>query len=308
MDVRRFYVISPRGEQGPFSVEELNEELAAGRVMAQQQVRTGMGTMIGTVREVLIAPEALWNTAETGSGLTAVAMAQKRTRLVSLVVLGLTLVPALSLMLLLGWGQETNTRGDSASKTPAAETRPAPSVALPPPPAAPVHTTTSPASRPAAATTNTTPAPRPETATSTAVVQQEANGVLTLSAASAIITSKTARLQGKGGDKPIIGSWNDKDGGVEWKTLITRPGKFRVVVTYACNRSGAGAILKLAAGDGFINGVLQDTGSWDIYKPHTLAQPMTIATTGPVTISLSPQEKKSSAFMKLVGIVLTPVP
>lgn len=288
-------------------MEELNEELAAGRVTPMQQVRTGMGTMIGTVREVLIAPEALWNTAETGSGLTAVAMAQKRTRMVSLVVLGLTLVPALSLMLLLGWGQETTTRG--ASTTPAAETKPTPSLALPPPPSvAPVHTTSSPASRPPAATTNPTSAPRPEPATSAGVVQQEANGVLTLSASSAIITSKTARLQGKGGDNPIIGSWNDKDGGVEWKTHVTRPGKFRVVVTYACNRSGAGAILKLAAGDGFINGVLQDTGSWDIYKPHTLAQPMTIATTGPVTISLSPQEKKSSAFMKLVGIVLTPVP
>ena len=60
MDVRRFYVISPRGERGPFSVEELHEELAAGRITSTQQVRTGMGTMLGNVREVINTPEVMW--------------------------------------------------------------------------------------------------------------------------------------------------------------------------------------------------------------------------------------------------------
>lgn len=310
MDVRRFYVMSPRGEQGPFSVEELNEELAAERIMPLQQVRTGMGTMIGTVREVLIAPEALWNTAESGYGLNAVAMSQRRTRMVSLVVLGLTLVPALSLILLLNGREENAREFASASTTPAAKPGPTPSVTLPPPPpalaAVPIPSTPSPPPRPAAATTTPAPAPRPAAATSSGVVQQEANGVLTLTASSAIITSKGARLQGKGGDNPHIGSWNNKDGGLEWQTIVTRPGQFHVVMTYACNRSGAGAILKLTAGGDFINDTLKDTGSWDVYTPHTLIQQLTIATAGALTISLSPQEKKSSAFMKLVGIVLTP--
>ncbi len=309
MDVRRFYVISPRGEQGPFSVEELNEEFSAGRVTPQQQVRTGMGTMLGTVREVLIAPEALWNTAESGSGLTAVAVAQRRTRMVSLVILGLTLVPALLVMFLLGDKQPGNTGGSASAFTaPAAPTGPTPRV-IPPPPAAvtPIPSTSSPSARPATATTTPSTASRSEAATNTGVVRQQANGVLTLTATSAIITSEGARLQDKGGDNPHIGSWNNKDGGLEWNSHITKPGRFRVVMTYACNRSGAGAILTLAAGGTSLNDTVQDTGSWDIYKPHTLARELTIATSGPVTISLSPHEKKSSAFMKLSGIVLTPV-
>lgn len=307
MDVRRFYVISPRGELGPFSVEELNEELSAGRITPRQQVRTGMGTMLGTVREVLIAPEALWNTAESGSGLTAVAMAQRRTRMVSLVVLGLTLVPALSLMLLLGWGQEADVR-TSATAPPAPRTAPAPGI-TPPPVVVPVPPPPAPGTRQITpVTSNPQPATRAEADGDAEIVRQEADGVLRLMASSAIITSKGARLQGKGSDNPHIGSWNDREGGVEWRTLITKPGRFTVVMTYACNRSGAGAIFRLAAGDEVIDGIVQDTGSWDTYKPQTLARQMTIATAGPVTISLSPQEKKSSAFMKLSSIVLTPVP
>src|SRR4051812_33555855 len=59
MDIRRFYVVSIRDERGPFSIEELAEELDAGRITATQQVRTGMGTMLGSVREVIETPKTM---------------------------------------------------------------------------------------------------------------------------------------------------------------------------------------------------------------------------------------------------------
>jgi hypothetical protein len=305
MDIRRFYVISSRGEQGPFSVEELNEELSAGRVSSMQQVRTGMGTMLGTVREVLTAPEALWNTAESGSGLTAVAMAQRRTRMVSLVVLVLTLIPALSLVLLLDGGGAESAVGHPAAPA----SSPEPTVIVPQPPAIAPAPVFGPTSQPKPPTTRvaSNPPARPAAGPESPLLRQDADGVLHLMASTAIITTKGARLQGKGTVNPHIGSWNDTEGGLEWQVQVSRPGRFQVVLTYACGRGGDGSILRLAAGDGFINDTVQETGSWDAYKPHTLAQPLTITTTGPLTISLTPHTKKSAAFMKLTGIVLTPV-
>jgi hypothetical protein len=51
--VRRLYVIALGEEHGPFDLERLAEELAAGRVQPGDQVRTGMGTPMGTVAEVM---------------------------------------------------------------------------------------------------------------------------------------------------------------------------------------------------------------------------------------------------------------
>lgn len=54
VDHRRFYVIgAATGEQGPYSLEELSEAARAGAVAATDQVRTALGTRVGTVGSVL---------------------------------------------------------------------------------------------------------------------------------------------------------------------------------------------------------------------------------------------------------------
>jgi len=59
MDHRRFYVIgAATGEQGPFSMEELAEAARDGVVSGSDQVRTALGTMVGTVGSVLAGSDA----------------------------------------------------------------------------------------------------------------------------------------------------------------------------------------------------------------------------------------------------------
>jgi hypothetical protein len=53
MDPRRFYVITTEGELGPYTQEELRSALSQGVIAPQHQVRTSLGTMLGTVASQL---------------------------------------------------------------------------------------------------------------------------------------------------------------------------------------------------------------------------------------------------------------
>jgi len=54
MDPRLFYVITTTsGEHGPYTLEELNEALDQGLIEREHQVRTSLGTMLGTVASQL---------------------------------------------------------------------------------------------------------------------------------------------------------------------------------------------------------------------------------------------------------------
>lgn len=184
------------------------------------------------------------------------------------------------------------TLAGAASVPPTREAEAAPAAATPP------EATAVPLPQPAATAAATTPE-------STKAVAETSS--LTLSASTATITSKTARLQGKGSSNPHIGSWNDREGGLSWTTTVSQPGRYSVTITYACNKSGAGGVLKLTAGTSSITDTVVDTGSWDTFAPHTLQQPIEITQTGEITVTLEPQTKKSAAFMKFTSLVLTPV-
>ena len=52
-DNRRFFVITNRGEVGPFTLEDLKEELAAQRLARTDRLRTAFGASLGTVEEAV---------------------------------------------------------------------------------------------------------------------------------------------------------------------------------------------------------------------------------------------------------------
>ena len=322
MDIRRFYyVVSPRGERGPFSVEDLNEELGAGRIAATQQVRTGMGTMLGSVREVIDAPESMWKTAETGSGMSPVANAQRHNRIMALVIIGLMLVPALALIAFFGIGTAKIPTSAATEATRSNAPLPSsPNKSLPSTVAAPNKSSIS------APTVRTVPVPPQNIKTTTnnpvvsdaldpstrasegnGPVRQATDGKLLLTASTATITTKGARLTGKGSPAPYISGWNDEAGGVEWNAEIKQAGSFLVTITYACNHSGAGSQLSFNVDNQSVTDLTIDTGSWDDYQPHELRQPLIISKTGMLKFTLVALKKKSAAFMKLRQVVLTPV-
>lgn len=52
-DYRRFFVITSRGEVGPFTVDDLKEEVAAQRITRTDRLRTAFGANLGTVGEAV---------------------------------------------------------------------------------------------------------------------------------------------------------------------------------------------------------------------------------------------------------------
>ncbi len=50
-DHRRFYVITSQGEAGPFTLEDLRNEIAAHRIDRNDRLRTAFGANLGTVGE-----------------------------------------------------------------------------------------------------------------------------------------------------------------------------------------------------------------------------------------------------------------
>jgi hypothetical protein len=304
MDIRRFYVVSPRGECGPFSIEELAEELRSGHVTGQQQVRTGMGTMIGTVREVLDAPDPMWNPMDsTAAGLSAVVVAQRRNRNLSLVILGMTLIPATALYFFLSPGQVAAPPRTSSERIPASMAPPAPAATT----VRSENTVRPPADAPSSSPTAAAPAAVKPTTAAISTTPAMSSDLVRLTALTAIVTVPGARLQGRDTPIPHIGTWNSQEGGVEWKTRLA-PGRYAVTLTYACNKSGAGAMIVVSAGRARCSEPTRDHASWDNYQPHTFADPLVITEEGDTTIQVRAGSRKSSAFMKLAEVSLRRLP
>jgi hypothetical protein len=91
MDPRRFYVITTRkGEHGPYTQEELRAVLDQGLIERQHQLRTSVGTMLGTVASQL--PSASQPRAR--SGMDSGQRRARRFNKLSLLVVIITLLLA----------------------------------------------------------------------------------------------------------------------------------------------------------------------------------------------------------------------
>jgi hypothetical protein len=90
MDPRRFYVITTTGEAGPFTHEELREALNQGVIDRQHQVRTGQGTMLGTVSSQLSSVSQR----RTRTGIDSGQRRDRQFHRFSLLVLAITLLVA----------------------------------------------------------------------------------------------------------------------------------------------------------------------------------------------------------------------
>src|ERR1043165_5733772 len=93
MNARRFYVLNDHGETGPFDEDELRAAVQEGLIAATDHVRSGMGTAMGTVDQVLAGvPPAQTDAPVEDPGQTSRARhASDRWSVVILVVVGVVL-------------------------------------------------------------------------------------------------------------------------------------------------------------------------------------------------------------------------
>jgi len=136
-------------------------------------------------------------------------------------------------------------------------------------------------------------------------LRQATNGEIRLDAADAEVVGATAKLESTHGASNI-GYWTDAQDYVRWTVAVTQPGRFEVVLTYACLDASAGSEFELTAGARKLAGKVSGTGGWD--QPRTVKLGMlVIDQPGTLTCTLKPTRKPGLAVMNLRAVVLKPV-
>jgi hypothetical protein len=311
MDVRRYYVVTRVGELGPFRLDELQEALDQGKIVGSAQVRTGLGTMLGTVADVLVTPETTWDARESGSGSSSAVSsrrpAQGRLVLVTLVLLSFPAFLTVLLMSRGGTEQPAKPRLDPSFPRPPVAVEPPRQPAQPPP--APVAPPRPPPAPVVAAPPSQVPPPAPAPVPDVAgqVVPQQPDGSLLIGAQYATFVDLHARVQGLGTPTPNIGDWNEKTGAVVWKVRIDRPGRFRVTLTYACAPAGAGGTYRLKIGKSTMVGECKNTTGWNTYESVPAGE-IAITDSGVLALEMSSGKRTGSQLLKLRTIALAPIP
>jgi hypothetical protein len=225
MNARRFYVVNDHGETGPFDEDELRSAVAEGVIALTDHVRSGMGTAMGTVAQVLGGAPSVQAEVEDDVQDGAPRRVGERWSLVILVVVGIV-----AAVLVKAWTQPVEIQ-------PATTTGAAP-VEAPAPPA------------------QKRPPP-----TAQAIAADKDGWLLVPDRESAKDFSPTVVVGDDGKDKPayLLG----RSGYLLWKLHATTPGTYRVIVRFGCPASDSGSTVDVLVGDQKLSFVVEPTERWD---------------------------------------------
>jgi len=91
----------------------------------------------------------------------------------------------------------------------------------------------------------------------------EADGSFDLTASDAALKGEHLALSLT--EEPYINTWMGTNSAV-WTVNIKKPGKYRVILSYACTDASAGANVNLGIDKAVFGGVVKSTGSWETFK------------------------------------------
>jgi hypothetical protein len=297
---RRFYVIVADGERGPFSHDELREALNAREITLRDQVRSGMGTALGTVSEVLArsssaAPPLI---GQTTDGLPPVRVF----RPLPLIILGVSVVPAVMLLVLL--------RGRSGEVAPVNQPEPTlaplaanPTIPVPPPITHPTPPRSAPT--PPSSGSPTLPAIKTDVTTKLVIVRPEADGRLMLRADAAQLSGPDMTIASTAAGSSLNG-WKVGISRATWLVQFVNPGTYRVVARYACPDKLAGSEVEIAIGpQRRLRHVVKGTGTLASEKDVTVGE-FTFQVGGNRYVTVEPITMKGQDLWRLFSLSIIP--
>jgi hypothetical protein len=137
------------------------------------------------------------------------------------------------------------------------------------------------------------------------LVNPDASGKIILHAREADIHGETPKYEESGG-KDQIGYWADSNDYVSWNVNVTRPGKFKVSITYSCAAGAEGSGFTVEATDQKLEGKSQSTGSWASYRTDELGT-IELPGTGKCLIAVKPKSEPRWKVIGLKSVVLEPI-
>ncbi len=272
------------------------------------QVRSAMGTALGTVKETL-ANESDGSQLSVSNSSSDLAPVEK-VRLMPLLVILLALLPALGLFLYFRSSNSvsiTETMPDNRQGTADKTSETSPTFLVSPVPNPPIAnpkpnvSKTVPLKEPITDTPITT-LPKPETKTEK--IAQQPDGSLTLSARDAKFRGKDVQINNyKTG--PSIGNWKNTAIKVEWTFTMQKPGKFRVRAWYGCPASEIGSVFTITVNNQSLKGTTEATTGWEDYRSFNLGL-IEISTAGENKLVLEVNSIRHAQAMSLQKVVLRP--
>jgi alpha-L-fucosidase len=135
----------------------------------------------------------------------------------------------------------------------------------------------------------------------TAVIESDAKGNLTLTATDAELHGTQLKLEEQGG-LPNIGYWDNGDESVSWKAHLSKAGTFKVSATVATLNAGARFVVDV--GGEKIAAPVPVTGSWEKFQTIDLGQ-IQIKHGGELIVKVGASDATSWKAINLNGVRLT---
>ena len=135
-------------------------------------------------------------------------------------------------------------------------------------------------------------------------VTQADDGSITLLAKDATTWSENMRFEPKP-EKNCLGYWTEADDFAEWQFGVTKPGKYKVTVSYGCGGGNEGSEVELKHGAQSLKWTTKDTGGFQKWQDVPLGE-IEITATGQQRLVIDPVNKVKSAALDVQKVVLTP--
>ena len=130
----------------------------------------------------------------------------------------------------------------------------------------------------------------------------ESDGTYNLTAGDALLKGEHLALSLT--EEPYINTWMGHNSAA-WAINVKKPGKYTVMLTYACTDQSTGSLVKLNVDKAAVTGTVKTTGSWDTFKDWNLGA-ITLPA-GMQKLVIDAESKPGLGVMNLRSVVLVPV-
>jgi hypothetical protein len=135
-------------------------------------------------------------------------------------------------------------------------------------------------------------------------ITQAADGSITLHAKDATTWSENMRYESKP-EKNCLGFWTEADDFAEWEFQVSKPGKYKVRVSYGCGGGNHGSEVELKQAGQSLKWTTQDTGGFQKWQDAALGE-IEIQEAGLQRLVIDPVNKVKAAVLDVQKVVLTP--
>lgn len=136
-------------------------------------------------------------------------------------------------------------------------------------------------------------------------VKQAEDGGITLLAKDATTWSEIMRYEPKV-EKNCLGYWTDPKDFAEWEFAVTKPGRFKVIVSHGCGGGNEGSTVAIKQGDQVLKFTVKNTGGFQNWS-DVEAGVIEIKEAGSHRLVVAPENKTKSAVLDVQKVVLKPV-